>query len=59
MTIRYDPEIDFFGKVYMQGFSENPECYATGQGKFTNIILKLPLLSNKCGITKAAGNYNR
>ncbi|XP_018568648.1 uncharacterized protein LOC108908940 isoform X2 [Anoplophora glabripennis] len=59
MTIQYVPEIKFFGKVYMQGFSENPQCYATGQGKFTVISLKLPLLASKCGIIKAAGNLNR
>lgn len=59
MTIQYDPEIDFLGKLYIQGFSDNPECYALGQGRFTTIVLKLPLLSNKCGIIKAAGNFNR
>ncbi|KAJ8918619.1 hypothetical protein NQ315_013125 [Exocentrus adspersus] len=59
MTINYDPEVDFFGKLYMQGFSDDPQCYRIGEGKFSLISLKLPLLSSKCGIIKATGNFNR
>ncbi|KAJ8964562.1 hypothetical protein NQ314_004866, partial [Rhamnusium bicolor] len=59
MRMVYDPEQNFFGKVYMQGYSDNPECYAIGQGRFKLITLKLPLLSSKCGILRADGPLNR
>lgn len=57
MTVKYKPEVDFFGKVYMQGYSENLECYAKGLGK-NEIVLKLPVFRNQCGITQARSDYN-
>ncbi|CAH1118952.1 unnamed protein product [Phaedon cochleariae] len=53
MTVRYNPEIDFVGKMFMQGFSDNPSCSADGEGKFHITTLRLPLLSGQCGIIKA------
>ncbi|XP_076265631.1 uncharacterized protein LOC143199593 isoform X2 [Rhynchophorus ferrugineus] len=59
MTISYRPELDFRGKLYMQGNSENPACFAWGQGSFKNVTLKLPLLTSQCGIIKADSPNNR
>ncbi|XP_019870370.2 uncharacterized protein LOC109598907 [Aethina tumida] len=59
MTVRYNPETDFQGRIYMEGYSDHPECYASGQGKNTVVSLKLPLLTSQCGITKANGDLNR
>lgn len=59
MAISYQPETDFHGKLYMQGYSENPECYVVGQGKYTLVTLKLPLLTSQCGIVKADSPSNR
>ncbi|KAJ8940682.1 hypothetical protein NQ318_017732 [Aromia moschata] len=59
MTAEYDPEVNFFGKVYMQGYSENPECFAIGQGRYKVVTLKLPLLTSSCGIFRAEGTLNR
>ncbi|XP_030758792.1 uncharacterized protein LOC115884372 [Sitophilus oryzae] len=59
MTIRYQPELEFRGKLYMQGNSENPQCFVWGQGKFNTITLKLPLLTSQCGIIKADSPTNR
>ncbi|KAJ8986008.1 hypothetical protein NQ317_013892 [Molorchus minor] len=59
MTVEYNPETNFFGKVYMQGYSENPECFAIGHGKFTLITLKLSLLTSSCGIYRAIEPLNR
>lgn len=59
MTIRYHPETDFHGKLYMQGYSENPQCFVLGQGKYNLITLKLPLLTSECGVSKADSSINR
>ncbi|XP_060528919.1 uncharacterized protein LOC132703587 isoform X2 [Cylas formicarius] len=59
VTVKYSPEIDFRGKIYMQGYSENGECYAVGQGKQTVVTLKLSFLTSQCGIIKADSPYNR
>lgn len=59
MTVTYNPETDFQGRIYMEGYSDHPECYASGQGKNTVVSLKLPLLTSQCGITKANGDLNR
>nr|CAI5868275.1 unnamed protein product [Callosobruchus analis] len=59
MRIRYQPEIKFHGKLYMQGFSENAECYAVGSSTRNEVILKLPILTSSCGITEADGSQNR
>ncbi|CAH0556103.1 unnamed protein product [Brassicogethes aeneus] len=59
MTIKYNPETEFQGRIYMQGYSENPECFASGEGKGTMVTLKLQLLTKQCGIIKANGMGNR
>ncbi|XP_066149792.1 uncharacterized protein [Euwallacea fornicatus] len=59
MTVRYQPEIDFRGKLYMQRNSENPACFVVGQGKYTMVTLKLQLLTSQCGIVKADSPTNR
>ncbi|KAH1001360.1 hypothetical protein HUJ05_010884 [Dendroctonus ponderosae] len=59
MTIRYQPETNFHGKLYMHGNSENKECFVVGQGKFTMVTLKLQLLTNECGIVKADSPTSR
>lgn len=55
LTVKYQPEVDFFGRVYMQGYSENIECYTKGQGRKT-LILRVPLHQNQCGITRATAD---
>lgn len=57
MTVKYNPEVEFFGKIYMQGYSENLECYAKGLGK-EEIILKIPVFRNQCGVTPARSDFN-
>ncbi|CAH1998224.1 unnamed protein product [Acanthoscelides obtectus] len=59
MRIRYQPELNFHGKLYMQGFSENTVCYALGDSTKNEVILKLPILEKNCGITEADGSQNR
>ncbi|XP_057669969.1 uncharacterized protein LOC130902128 [Diorhabda carinulata] len=59
MTINYKPEINFKGKMYMEGFSDNPVCSANGQGGYNAISLQIPLLTGQCGIIKADGPVNR
>lgn len=56
MTVKYKPEIEFFGKMYMQGYSEHLECFAKGLGK-GEIILKIPVFRNQCGLVQARSNY--
>ncbi|KAG5894169.1 hypothetical protein JTB14_001864 [Gonioctena quinquepunctata] len=59
MSIRYDPEMDFFGKLYMLGYSESPPCYSIGRGKLQIITLNIPLFLDRCGIIKAEDPLNR
>nr|XP_023023455.1 uncharacterized protein LOC111511655 [Leptinotarsa decemlineata] len=59
MSIRYDPETDFIGKMYIQGYSESPPCFSNGKGKYEIVSLNIPLVSGKCGIIKAEGPFNR
>lgn len=58
MTVKYVPEIEFFGKMYMQGYSENLECYTRGSGRKA-IVLKVPVFRNQCGIMQAKSANNR
>lgn len=55
LTVKYVPEINFSGRVYMQGYSDKVECYVKGQG-LKPLILRIPLSQNFCGITKARAN---
>lgn len=57
MTIKYTPELDFLGKIYMQGYSDSLECNTKGSGR-QQIVLKMPLFRNQCGILQAKTNYN-
>lgn len=57
MTVRFQPEVKYSGRIYMQGFSENQECYAEGAGH-APVILKIPLTPQKCGIVKAKSSLN-
>lgn len=57
MTIRFQPEMKYSGRIYMQGYSENQECYAEGSGHAA-VILKIPLTPQKCGIVKAKSSLN-
>lgn len=57
MTVKYQPEIEFFGKIYMQGYSESLECYAKGLGK-QGLVLKVPVFRNQCGVIQARSDYN-
>lgn len=57
MIVKYNPEIDFFGKMYMQGYSENLECYAKGMGE-QEVVLRMPVFRNQCGIIQARSSYN-
>lgn len=58
MTIKYKPENDFNGKIYMRGYSENLECFALGKGGDV-VTLKIPLLAPQCGISQANSELNR
>lgn len=59
MTVKYTPEIEYFGKLYMEGHSEDLECYAVGSAK-NEIVLKMPVFRNQCGILQAkSANSNR
>lgn len=58
MTVQYSPKMKFLGRMYMEGYSENLECLAKGHGSDT-IILKLPIISEHCGIIKAIAPDNR
>lgn len=52
------PKTTFMGRMYMEGYSEQPECFVRGSGN--NVaILKLALLSGQCGIIKATAPDNR
>ncbi|KAF5298149.1 hypothetical protein FQA39_LY02573 [Lamprigera yunnana] len=57
LNVVYEPEVDFHGKLYMSGYSDNLQCYVNGKGK-QSITLKLPLFNNRCGIS-IAKNLNR
>ncbi|CAG9863954.1 unnamed protein product [Phyllotreta striolata] len=59
MTVEYEPDSNFNGKMYMEGFSDNPVCSAPGEGRFHPVSLKIPLLTGQCGIIKADGPVNR
>ncbi|KAF5306123.1 hypothetical protein FQR65_LT07399 [Abscondita terminalis] len=52
ITVRYQPELYFNGKLYMSGYSENLECYVKGIGAQT-INLRIPLFGNRCGVREA------
>lgn len=52
MTVTYTPEMDFNGRMYMDGYSEQPVCYARGGGT-VQVQLKLPVMSEQCGILRA------
>ncbi|KAK5645478.1 hypothetical protein RI129_006778 [Pyrocoelia pectoralis] len=52
ITVNYQPEVPFNGKVYMSGYSDNIRCYMIGNNT-EEIVLKIPLLEDQCGITKA------
>ncbi|XP_065173640.1 uncharacterized protein [Atheta coriaria] len=58
MTISYDTDMVFNGKIYMKGFSETSECYVIGN-KSRHVELHVPLTSHKCGITKITSDQNR
>ncbi|KAK9880032.1 hypothetical protein WA026_008548 [Henosepilachna vigintioctopunctata] len=58
MTVVYHPEVSFLGRMYMQGFSDHPECFTKGQG-FNTLTLKLLLPSSQCGIIEAISPDNR
>ena len=58
MTVEFEPRMRFMGRMYMEGYSEQPECFAKGSG--TEVVaLKLSLLSEQCGIIKAIAPDNR
>ncbi|KAL1498109.1 hypothetical protein ABEB36_008963 [Hypothenemus hampei] len=59
MIVEYKPETDFRGKLYMQGYSDDPGCFVMGKGKFAIVTLKLPLLMTHCGILKAGSLTSR
>ncbi|XP_050314459.1 uncharacterized protein LOC126748949 isoform X2 [Anthonomus grandis grandis] len=60
LGISYQPEsAEFRGKLYMQGYSENPKCQASRQEKLNLVSLNLPLEENDCGIIKAESSSNR
>ncbi|XP_025829988.1 uncharacterized protein LOC112904367 [Agrilus planipennis] len=52
MAITFTPEMNFKGKLYLQGYSEHSECYSVGQG-YRMVMLKIPLLDQHCGLTVA------
>ncbi|KAK4875890.1 hypothetical protein RN001_012312 [Aquatica leii] len=52
VMVHYKPEINFNGKLYMNGYSQNLECYVKGNGVQT-VNLKIPLFGNRCGIREA------
>ncbi|KAJ3626559.1 hypothetical protein MTP99_017046 [Tenebrio molitor] len=58
ITVQFVPKMQFMGRMYMEGYSERPECSAKGQGTNT-IILKLSALSEQCGLIKAIADDNR
>ncbi|XP_044261886.1 uncharacterized protein LOC123009553 isoform X2 [Tribolium madens] len=58
MTVEYTPDMNFLGRMYMEGYSENLECFAKGHGTET-VALKLPIISEQCGIIKAIAPDNR
>ncbi|KAL3269282.1 hypothetical protein HHI36_008358 [Cryptolaemus montrouzieri] len=58
LTVTYLPEINFLGRMYMQGYSDHPECHVNGQG-FNKLNLKLHLTSSQCGIIEAIGPNSR
>ncbi|XP_044754942.1 uncharacterized protein LOC123313905 [Coccinella septempunctata] len=58
ITIDYRPETNFSGRIYMQGYSDHPECFTKGKG-FKTLSLRLPLPTSQCGITEAATPDNR
>lgn len=59
MSIEYDPDVNFNGRMYMEGYSEKEICSTIGQGRYHPISLKIPLLTGQCGIIKADGPVNR
>lgn len=59
MTIVYNPDMNFSGRLYMQGYSDMKQCYANGMGNDDQVVLKLPLLTFQCGISKANDSSNR
>ncbi|XP_072388554.1 uncharacterized protein [Diabrotica undecimpunctata] len=59
MTVSYKPEINFRGKMYMEGYSDNNICAVSGKGIYQTISLQIPLLTGQCGIIKADGPINR
>lgn len=52
LRVRYQPEVNFQGKMYMLGYSEDLECYTAGNG-FEPILLVLPLAKRSCGVSEA------
>lgn len=58
ITVQFVPKMQFMGRMYMEGYSERPECSVKGQGTNT-IILKLSALSEQCGLIKAIADDNR
>ncbi|RZC38532.1 uncharacterized protein BDFB_011024, partial [Asbolus verrucosus] len=58
MTVTYSPKMKFIGRMYMEGYSEQPECFVTGRGTET-LALKLSVLSTQCGVIKAVAPENR
>lgn len=57
LIVKYVPEVEFFGKIYMQGYSENLMCYVKGLGR-REIVLKIPAAASQCGITLARTKFN-
>lgn len=58
LTVLYQPEVKFMGRIYMQGYSDHEDCYAKGEG-WNSLQLKLPLKSSQCGIIEAQSIDNR
>ncbi|XP_017780788.1 PREDICTED: uncharacterized protein LOC108565714 [Nicrophorus vespilloides] len=58
MLVRFQPDNPFRGRLYMNGYSDNPECYALGNDR-APITLRLPLVMHRCGILEARSPINR
>lgn len=58
MTVTFTPGMDFIGRMYMDGYSEQPLCSARGRGT-VQVELRLPVMSEQCGIVRAIGPDDR
>ncbi|KAK9737821.1 PAN domain [Popillia japonica] len=58
MVIKYTPNVNFYGKIYLKGYSENQGCYVKGHG-LESLILRFSLQAKQCGVQQAISNTNR